>query len=328
MITFYEGTPGAGKSYDVVRKIIANLCLRRRVITNVEGLDDEKCLEMIKFKTGFDDYDLHKYLFFLDTNSALRFWEYVTPGCIVVIDEAHKLFNARDWQSVKNRQCADWCSTARHDGIDVVFITQRLEKCDAQIRSLTQYTYRYRKVDFMGSLAKKSFLCYVYDGDDTSHHMGRRSGIYDSSYFPCYKSYTGKEIKEMGIQKNINILKHPIFFIIPIVLLLTIYFFSQSSFIHGRIMPKPDIEKRVAAQNQKQNFQSKSPLVADRPEDLLPQPNQQTGAGVASAPAPLSASLSPMIPNIKNEMKKDEIYALVNGKKVKYCEQEGICYTK
>jgi zona occludens toxin len=236
MIIFYEGVPGSGKTYDATVKIVANLRRRRIVYTNIEGFEDPKCKEMIKCLTKLDDFDIDKYLFILTKEETLHFWDIVQPGSMVVIDEMQKYFNSRDWQKDENRQCADWCSTHRHEGFDAVFLTQRIEKVDSQIRTLTEWTYRYKKVNFLGSLIKKSYVCFAYSGDDTKSPLTKIVRQYNSEYFHCYKSYITKDVKELGIQKHANILKHPIFFLIPIVVILTIYFVSKSGIIHGHLL--------------------------------------------------------------------------------------------
>jgi zona occludens toxin (predicted ATPase) len=147
---------------------------------------------------------------------------------MVVIDEMHKYFNSRDWQKEENRQCADWCSTHRHEGYDALFLTQRIEKVDTQVRGLTEWTYRYKKVNFLGSFVNKSYVCIAYSGDDTHTPMTKIVRRYDKKIFACYKSYVTKDTRELGIQKHANILKHPIFFMIPLAIIATIYFGARS----------------------------------------------------------------------------------------------------
>lgn len=235
MIIFYEGVPGSGKSYDSVVKIIANLKRKRKVYTNVEGLDDPKCKEMIKSLTNLDDYEIEQNLHILTPEQTFKFWEFATPGSMVVIDEMQKYFNSRDWQKDENRQCADWCSTHRHEGYDAIFLTQRIEKVDTQVRTLTEWTYRYKKVNFLGGLVNKSYVCFAYSGDDTHTPMTKIVRRYDKKIFACYKSYVTKDTKELGIQKNANILKHPIFFLIPIAIIATIYFAVNSGIANSGI---------------------------------------------------------------------------------------------
>lgn len=236
MIIFYEGVPGSGKSYDAVVKIVANLRRRRPVYTNIEGIGEPKCKEMIKCLTKLDDFDIDKYLHILSKEDVFHFWDIVQPGSMVVIDEMQKFFNSRDWQKEENRQCADWCSTHRHEGYDALFLTQRIEKVDTQVRTLTEWTYRYKKVNFLGGLVNKSYVCFAYSGDDTNTPMTKIVRRYDKQYFACYKSYVSKDVQELGIQKHANILKHPIFYIIPIALIATIYFGVSSARSNSNIV--------------------------------------------------------------------------------------------
>lgn len=236
MIIFYEGVPGSGKSYDSVVKIIANLKRKRAVYTNVEGLEDPKCKEMIKCLTNLDDFELEKYLHILTKEQTYKFWEFAKPGSMIVIDEMQKYFNSRDWQKEENRQCADWCSTHRHEGYDAIFLTQRIEKVDTQVRTLTEWTYRYKKVNFLGGFVNKSYVCFAYSGDDTHTPMTKIVRRYDKKIFACYKSYVTKDTKELGIQKNANILKHPIFFLIPVAIIATIYFGMNSGIANSGIV--------------------------------------------------------------------------------------------
>lgn len=232
MIICYEGTPGSGKSLDAVVKIIDNLRLGRTVYTNISGIDDPVAREYIKLKAKLDDYEISTCLVYLSDLEITQPQKHCKQGSLIVIDEVHKRLNARDWQTPKNKEFADWGSTHRHGGYDVVLITQGLEKVDSQIRGLVEFTHRYKKNNYFGSLLESKYLVKVYEEDSTKI-IGRRSGTYDKSIFKCYKSYVAGDIKEMKIQANVNILKHPIFYALPVMLLVTLYMFSKSSFASG-----------------------------------------------------------------------------------------------
>ena len=231
MIICFSGTPGSGKSYEAVVKILDNLRLGRVVYTNIEGFDDPACKEMIKTVTGFGDYELATHLFFIPEHQVKEFWKHCKSNSLIVIDEVHNFFNARDWQKAENRALGNWASTHRHHGYDVVFLTQHIEKVDGQTRSLIEWTYFFRKVNFLGGFIKKKYICYSYMGDE---HKGRALGknvrTYNPKIFLCYKSLVTKDMKELNIMTHFNILKHPVFFLIPIVLITMIYmvFFKSS----------------------------------------------------------------------------------------------------
>ena len=48
MISCYEGLPGAGKTYDAMRKLLDNLAQGRRILTNISGPDQEDKQEIIR----------------------------------------------------------------------------------------------------------------------------------------------------------------------------------------------------------------------------------------------------------------------------------------
>ena len=66
-----------------------------------------------------------------------------------------------------------------------------------------------------------------------------------------YKSYFRDGTKEIGIEKPANILKHPIFYAIPFVLGLFIYFLSQSSLLSGDLFGTQAIADSIEEKKQK-----------------------------------------------------------------------------
>jgi len=231
MIIGFAGTPGSGKTYEAVTKILKNLMMGRVVYTNIDGMSDPECQEMIKSYCGLSDLAIFRQLRFLEPDQLEKFWMHLEPGCLVVLDEIHKVFSSREWQSEKNKQFGYWASTHRHSGFDVVLITQSMERVDAAVRSLLEWTYVFRKVNFFGGAVQKKYLCYSYGGDDTSGkplQTGTRT--YNPLVFLCYKSYVSKDVKELGFMQHVNILKHPVFLAIPVALAFTIYmvFFKSS----------------------------------------------------------------------------------------------------
>lgn len=231
MIIGFAGTPGSGKTYEAVKKITDNLQLGRVVFTNIDGMSDPECLEMIKAYCGLSDLALAKQLHFLRDDQLADFWMHIVPGCLVVLDEVQKVFSSREWQSAKNNAFASWASTHRHNGFDVVLISQAVERIDSAVRALLEWTYVFRKVNFFGGAVQKKYLCYAYGGDDTgAEPLKKTVRSYDQKIFRCYKSYVAKDVKELGVMQHVNVLKHPVFFAIPIVLAFTLYMvFSKSS---------------------------------------------------------------------------------------------------
>ena len=231
MIIGFAGTPGSGKTYEAVKKILDNLQWGRVVYTNIDGIMDQECQEMIKCYCGLSDLALKKQLHQLEDWQVPEFWMHVEPKCLIVLDEVQKVFSSREWQTSKNNLFASWASTHRHNGFDLVLISQAVERVDSAVRALYEWTYVFRKVNFFGSAVQQKYICYSYGGDDTAGDPLKKSiCTYDPSVFRCYKSYVSKDVKELGIMQHVNVLKHPVFFAIPVVLVFTLYMlFAKSS---------------------------------------------------------------------------------------------------
>lgn len=247
MIIAFTGTPGSGKTYDAVRKIIENLKMGRVVFTNIDGMNSPECLEMIKMVTGLSDHGLACKLYFFEQDQVEEFWFHVIPGALIVIDEVQNVFNSREWQSKKNVAFNAWASVHRHHGYDVVLITQSVMRIDTAVRALIEWTYVYRKINFFGSLVQKKYLCYAYGGEDTSgRSLSKNARTYHNIIFLCYKSYVASDVKELGIMKHANVLKHPIFYAIPIVFSIFLYLLFNSGIIRGDLFGSEKLAENIA----------------------------------------------------------------------------------
>ncbi|SHO45309.1 zonular occludens toxin domain-containing protein [Desulfopila aestuarii] len=263
MIIGYVGTPGSGKTYEAVKCILDNLKRGKVVFTNIDGLEKDTCREMIKNVCGLSDLAITRQLKIFEPDQLEDFWNHVEPQSIIVLDEVQKIFSSREWQSEKNKLFGFWASTHRHHGFEVILITQNPERIDSAVRALFEWTYLFRKVNFFGGAVQKKYICYAYAGDDThGSPLTKRIETYNPLVFRCYKSYVNDDIQEKDIRKHVNVLKHPIFFIIPVVLCFTLYMlFGKSSLATGDIFGT----KKVMASFDKKTAQKKEMKVAPNP---------------------------------------------------------------
>lgn len=266
MIFGYTGTPGSGKTYEAVVLILQYLCKGKTVFTNIDGLEKRECREAIKVVCGLSDLALERQLKMLDPDQIEDFWNHVKPNSLIVIDEIQKYFSSRDWQSEKNKLFGFWASTHRHHGFDVVCITQNSERVDAAVRSLWEWNYVFRKVNFFGGAVQKKYLCYSYSGDEArGMPLKKEVKTYNPKIFLCYKSYVADDIEEMNIKKHVNVLKHPIFFAIPVVLGLTLYLvFFKSSFATGDLFGNKAV---IDAYEERKNAAQTTTTPVSDPED-------------------------------------------------------------
>jgi zona occludens toxin len=233
MIICYMGTPGSGKSYEAALRIIENLKKGRKVYVHLDGIDLKECREILRVYTGLYG-SIDEKLIYLGKDDLENFTDTIEENSFIIIDEAHKFISNREWNTGKNKKFADWCSTHRHVGCDVLLITQHLDKLDSHIRTLIEWTYKFRKVNFFGSLVQSKYMEYVYSQDDVQGEcLSRKTKTYDRKIFPVYKSYVGKQIKEKGIMKGTNIFKHPVFYGLGVVVAVFCYLLFQSPTLKG-----------------------------------------------------------------------------------------------
>lgn len=245
----YEGLPGSGKSYDASRKILSQLILGRRIITNIDGMQLKNCQEAIKHLIDIDDYELWDKLIHINNDQVINikstgkgrdkeyyihdaFWLHACPGDLIVIDEAQNFFNSRDWQAVGNREFGKWASEHRKRGNDLILITQAMEGIESSVRRLVEWCYRYKKLNMLGLFGKNKYMRFALYGQ-SMEPLGKKKCTYDPRIFNCYSSYFEEEIKEKGAETPPNIFRHPIFFIIPVLLVVFLYVFKDSSIATG-----------------------------------------------------------------------------------------------
>lgn len=269
MIIGFVGTPGSGKTYEAVKKIVDNLKMGREVWTNIDGLQLQESLEAIKNLTDMSDSELSAKLHYLTNEQCSQFWLFVPHGALILVDEVHKLFSNRNWASDQNKDFTEWASTHRHFGNDVVLITQDLEKIDKHARSLIEWTYFFRKVNQFGGIIKNRYSVYSYASDDHNGvPLSHSTRQYDPKIFACYSSYTVANAREIGIMKHVNILKHPVFYAIPVILCLFLYFLMHSSLLAGDIFGSKKAEaaglaKLVKKPEKQIVVEGKSPVKID-----------------------------------------------------------------
>jgi zona occludens toxin (predicted ATPase) len=266
MIIIYDGKPGSGKSYDAVRKILSNLKIRRRVVTNIDGLDKPDCQEMIKYYCDMDDAEIQDFLLHLTKDDVFHFWDFVQVGDLIVIDEAQKFFNSRDWQKSNNRAFGDWASEHRHNGNDLIIVTQKRTRIDSAVRDLADFTYSYLKINMFGKLITQKYRRFVYQGDDTEPLTKPKTFNYDPFIFKCYQSFFSGEVTEFNDpDKSPNVLNHPIFWSIPVLIVLFVFFFSRSSIATGDLFGSKKAEQAIKEKNI--DIKNSSPSL---PTELLP----------------------------------------------------------
>lgn len=186
MINLLLGPPGAGKSYEaVVFHVLPALLEGRKVITNLPlqleafrayGIDlslielRHSSIENPKPFSSPDDY-----------GSEWRGENGVGP--LYVVDECHKPLP----KGMTLRLVEEWFAEHRHEGADVLLITQSYGKISQSIRDMVQIVYRVRKATALGS--DKRYIRKVQDGL-RGEIMNENIRVYNADRFHLYKSHT------------------------------------------------------------------------------------------------------------------------------------------
>ena len=154
----YEGRLGGGKSYHAVLRICARLGRGGYVYHNLDLVVPE-----------IEAYVLRHHhwrvqpgqLTRLDWAEVAHFAGFTRGGSdrvasLVVIDEAHFAFNARDW-SKADRSLLGFLTISRHTNTDVIFMSQHANNVDKQVLRLVQYIWAFRD---MQKWRVPVFRCY------------------------------------------------------------------------------------------------------------------------------------------------------------------------
>lgn len=147
MISVYTGTPGSGKSYHVAKQIEMYLKTKRNVIANfpIDTNQIKRCKGTFIY---MDDGEITVDFLY---NYAKQNHKIGKEGqTILVIDEAQRLFNCRDFARKDRMQWITFYSQHRKYGFNVILVTQNDQTLDKQIRALIEYEYRHRKVNNYG----------------------------------------------------------------------------------------------------------------------------------------------------------------------------------
>jgi hypothetical protein len=148
MIEVFEGRLGGGKSYSAVVRMVDVLRRGGVVCTNVEVVWDAiKAYIASNWGLVVEDDQLIK----LDEKQIGLFHHHTPSGTpdmpvLVVIDEAHLIFNARDYSTTDKlyRETLTFLTQSRKVATDVIFISQSALNIDKQFARLVQYIWRFR----------------------------------------------------------------------------------------------------------------------------------------------------------------------------------------
>jgi zona occludens toxin len=224
-INAYCGLPGSGKSYEVVSSVILPaICQGRRVVSNIDGLDNDLirayCCE--KFEIDLDQLG-HIFPVRLDDITSEKFFPVINkpdipstvlPGDLVAIDEAFKFWGG-DCKIHKEHK--EFFREHRHfthpeTGIacDLILMTQHITDLHRILRVVVEQSFVCHKAKGIGR--DDLYTITMWEGSRQT-----KKGIvkdwtqkYKPEIFPLYKSYSGPVAgSEIVADSRQNILNDP-----------------------------------------------------------------------------------------------------------------------
>jgi len=160
VIVAVHGKPGGGKTWTCVKIITDDLLNGRVVVTNVklrDGWSDELASAgwrrfTSRHRRARRAAKLRRlYLFVQNMDELLRVFherpdryprssENLCEGWwTVVLDEAHKWLNNREWKDERRQVYGSWFAEHRKLGCDVFLLSQHIDAIDKQVRDRVEY---------------------------------------------------------------------------------------------------------------------------------------------------------------------------------------------
>lgn len=193
MITLLTGAPGAAKTLYTVDKIVRPMigsfvqCEPDEDDIDADWTADEKPPATFierKVLTNIKRFLLDHEL--IDNRWLLNIHTDTRPGALVVFDEVQRAWPNRPTGS-KKPESVEFLETHRHEGMDLVIITQNPQLLDPAVRSLVGRHLHVRKVAMLP-------MAIIYEWDSCSSSLNFKSAFarkpyrYNRAAYKLYKS--------------------------------------------------------------------------------------------------------------------------------------------
>jgi zona occludens toxin len=187
VIELLTGTPGAGKSYAAVRRIVDELEAGKVVVTNIPLAADaaerfaganglRRLIPGRRARVASSYRERVLVVDDLEDLMRVRVTGTKEGRAVAVLDEAHEWMNARSWTAGDREAIVRWFAKHRHLGFDVVLITQDEKNLDRQVRDLYEYLSRVKNLRRfrLAGVPVFPFNCFVVI---TSWHDAQKSVV-------------------------------------------------------------------------------------------------------------------------------------------------------
>ncbi|KVK92105.1 zonular occludens toxin domain-containing protein [Burkholderia sp. MSMB1498] len=225
-INAYCGIMGSGKSYEVVSGPVLDAIARgRRVVTNIDGINEEAVHDYLIEKRGLDREKLGRVVhvttdrvqesgFFPveieGADGATVTPGLVEPGDLLAIDEAWKLWAFGEKLSKEHvaffRMHRHFVNPDTGLACDVVLMVQSVGDLHRMLRPVLELTFVMHKLKAFG--APSRYRVEQYDGwkQNAKTRVATYYKAYKAEIFPLYKSYAGGAGQEAVVDARQNVL--------------------------------------------------------------------------------------------------------------------------
>lgn len=245
-ISAYVGIPGSGKSYEVVLSVILeNYIKGRRIVTNIEGISDDKVRDYCLTKKGAKEDDLGSLVKVTDKDCQRDdFFPYkgsfgstiCKAGDLICIDEVWRIFPTNEIKENHRSFIAEHRHfTDEITGVccDLVVINQSVSGIPRFIKDRIETTFVMSRLVALGF--KKRYRVNVYVGVKCNKQglVAQYQNKFNDEIFKLYKSFDGVNGKQTVIDDRQNFFKSGTFRLMMIFIILAFgySYYSLKDFI-------------------------------------------------------------------------------------------------
>lgn len=270
-ISAYVGIPGSGKSYEVVLSVILeNYIKGRRIVTNIEGISDDKVRDYCLTKKNAKEEDLGSLVKVTDEDCQRDdFFPYkgsygstiCKAGDLICIDEVWRIFPTNEIKENHRSFIAEHRHfTDEITGVccDLVVINQSVSGIPRFIKDRIETTFVMSRLVALGF--KKRYRVNVYVGVKCNKQglVAQYQNKFNDEIFKLYKSFDGVNGKQTVIDDRQNFFKSGTFRLMMIFIILAFGYSYYS--LKDFISPKKQENEQVQEAEEVKEIENKEEI--------------------------------------------------------------------
>lgn len=202
MLTFNEGVPGAGKTYDsIAEHLLPALKKGRKVYARINGLDHDAIANHL----GMDPAEIRKLLIHLPSDQVVarlqaikdESGEFIIPdefrNSLILLDEVHEFYVASREPLAKEQE--QFFAIHRHYGMDIVLMTQWYKRLHTALRARIERKNVFQKLTAVGMKNSYRVTFWHTLAPDKYEKIGGENRKYRPEIFPLYKGVADGDVQ-------------------------------------------------------------------------------------------------------------------------------------